>query len=385
VNVCIAYDCLYPYTIGGAERWYRNLVGALVEAGHDVTYLTRRQWADNERPTIPGLRVVVVSRPDALYDSAGRRLVGPPVRFGFGVLRHLLANRRRYDAVHLCSFPFFSLIGARVALARTPTALSVDWFEVWSRKYWQQYLGRLGGSVGWLVQRLCVRLTPHAYVYSDMHARRLAEEGISRLPVRLAGLYQPEGGARSFREAAKEPLVVFAGRHIPEKRAEVVPRAVASARSSVPGLRGLVLGDGPRRAAVLDAIDGARAEDFVEAPGFVPSDEVAAALNRATCHLLPSSREGYGLVVIEAASEGTPTVTVAGEDNAAAELIEEGVNGFVAASVEALPHALVAVHRAGESLRASTRRWFMREADQLSASRSAQTIVAQMNQRSPSR
>ncbi len=380
MHVCLAYDCLFPYTIGGAERWYRNLASALVDAGHEVTYLTRRQWAPGERPEVPGVRVVCVSRADPLYDSEGRRLIGPPLRFGAGVLRHLLANRRRYDAVHLCSFPFFSLIAARLALVGTPVALGVDWFEVWSRPYWRQYLGALGGSVGWLVQRLCVRLTPLAYVYSDLHARRLAEEGIARPAVRLAGLYEGAAAATDPSPGEREPLVVFAGRHIPEKRAELVPPAVARARGSVPGLRGLVLGDGPRRGAVLEAIATAGAEGFVEAPGFVSSDEVAGALARAGCHLLPSSREGYGLVVIEAAASGTPTVAVAGEDNAAAELIEEGVNGFVAPSVDALPAALAAVHTAGEPLRKSTRQWFLREADRLSASRSAQTIVAQMGQ-----
>src|SRR5438874_838576 len=25
MTVCILYDCLYPFTVGGAERWYRNL------------------------------------------------------------------------------------------------------------------------------------------------------------------------------------------------------------------------------------------------------------------------------------------------------------------------------------------------------------------------
>ncbi len=46
--------------------------------------------------------------------------------------------------------------------------------------------------------------------------------------------------------------------------------------------------------------------------------------------MLPSRREGYGLIVVEAASLGVPTVVVAGPDNAAVELVSDGVNGFVA-------------------------------------------------------
>ena len=25
MRICLVYDCLFPHTVGGAERWYRNL------------------------------------------------------------------------------------------------------------------------------------------------------------------------------------------------------------------------------------------------------------------------------------------------------------------------------------------------------------------------
>ena len=56
VRVCIAYDCLYPWTVGGAERWYRNLAERLAQDGNDVTYITRRQWPDGAPPTVHGYR-----------------------------------------------------------------------------------------------------------------------------------------------------------------------------------------------------------------------------------------------------------------------------------------------------------------------------------------
>jgi glycosyltransferase involved in cell wall biosynthesis len=378
MHICIVYDCLFPYTVGGAERWYRALADELVAAGHEVTYLTRRQWASGESPAVPGVRVIAVSRDEPLYDAAGRRRTGPPIRFGLGVLRHLAANRRRYDAVHCGAFPFFSLLAARAALVGRRAPIGVDWFEVWSLAYWREYLGPVGGRIGHAVQRLCVRLTDRAYVFSQLHARRLGDEGLRSDPVVLSGLF---AGPRepiaegSPSPAPREPLAVFAGRHIPEKRAELIPGAIALARRRVPGLRGLVLGDGPRRPAVLQAIADADAGDFVTAPGFVDAEEVAAALERATCMVLPSSREGYGLVVIEAAAHGTPSIVVAGEDNAAAELVRDGVNGFVAASASGLAEAIVAAHEAGEELRRSTREWFAGHGSNLTAGRSAARIL----------
>ena len=57
MQVCIVYDCLYPFTIGGAERWYRNVAEALASRGHDVTILTLRQWEPGDEPNIAGVDV----------------------------------------------------------------------------------------------------------------------------------------------------------------------------------------------------------------------------------------------------------------------------------------------------------------------------------------
>ncbi|GAJ09447.1 unnamed protein product, partial [marine sediment metagenome] len=45
--------------------------------------------------------------------------------------------------------------------------------------------------------------------------------------------------------------------------------------------------------------------------------------------VLPSTREGFGIVVIEANACGIPVITIDYKDNAARNLIEEGKNGFV--------------------------------------------------------
>ncbi|GAI68661.1 unnamed protein product, partial [marine sediment metagenome] len=45
--------------------------------------------------------------------------------------------------------------------------------------------------------------------------------------------------------------------------------------------------------------------------------------------VLPSTREGFGIVVIEANACGIPVMTINHKDNAASDLIEEGKNGFV--------------------------------------------------------
>jgi len=373
VRICIVYDCLYPHTIGGAERWYRNLSERLAADGHEVTYLTLRQWDEGEDPGVPGVSVVPVGARLELYVH-GRRRIGPPLAFGLGVLRHLLRHGRRYDVVHTASFPYFSLLAAGVLRRSRGYRLVVDWFELWSRAYWREYLGPLGGRVGWAVQKLCLRIPQQSFCFSRLYERRLREEGVRRPVVVLEGLF--EGEPKDTPHPA-EPVVVFAGRHIPEKRPAALVPALARARRAVPALRGEIFGDGPDRAQVLDLIARHRLTDVVDAPGFVNGAVVEHALDRALCLALPSSREGYGLVVLEALSRGTPAVVVRGEDNAASEFIEDGENGFVArsASPEDLADAIVRVHEAGAAIRDTTLAWFARNAERLSLRHSLEVVL----------
>ncbi len=374
--MCVIYDCLFPYTVGGAERWYRNLAERLAQEGHDVTYVTLRQWDRGETPSLDcDVDVVAVGPRMDLYTHDGRRRIAPPLVFGLGVLAHLLRRGRRYDVVHSASFPYFSLLAAGVARPLGGFGLVVDWHEVWSRAYWREYLGGIGGTIGHAVQRLCARLPQRAFCFSQLHAARLRREGVRGGVTVLEGEYA--GSLQPPTAQPAEPRVIFAGRMIPEKRAPLGVSGVAEAIKRIPELRGVFLGDGPEHQAVLEAIAEHGARQTITAPGFVASEDVDAGLRGALCMLLPSRREGYGMIVVEAAARGTPSVVVAGEDNAATELIAEGVNGTIAprADPQAIAEAIVRVHEAGFAMREQTADWFARNAERLSLESSLRIVL----------
>jgi glycosyltransferase involved in cell wall biosynthesis len=368
VRICLVYDCLFPHTIGGAERWYRELALRLAADGHDVTYVTLRQW-DSE-PDLPGVDVVAAGPRMALYSGPGQRRILPPLVFGAGVLWHALRHGRRYDVVHTASFPYFSLLALALARPLGGYGLVVDWHELWSRAYWREYLGR-PGKIGWLVQKLCLRVRQRAFCWTRGTAGRLREEHINGDVTVLGGAYT--GALTPAAPRPSEPVVVFAGRHIPEKAAPAALAGIRAAQATLPDLRGTIFGAGPDRPRVLEQVG-----DGIEAPGFVDPETLHAALARALCLLHPSRREGYGLVVVEAAALGVPTILVAHPDNAAVELVEEGVNGFVVDSdaPEDLAAAIVRVHAAGAELRASTADWFARNARRLSIDASLDVVAS---------
>ena len=371
MRVCLAFDCLYPHSVGGGERWYRELADRLVARGHEVTYLTLRQWDPASGPGVAGVDVVAVAGDLPLY-SAGRRSIGAQLRFALGVARHLARHGSRYDvvqtpALHLALLAVLAVRSVR----RFP--LVVDWFEVWRRDYWLEYLGPVAGRLGWYGQLGMARSRHEALCLSRLHAERLRALGYDGEITIVEGLRELEPEP----PRPPRPVVVFLGRHIPEKRVTAIVPAVALARERLPDLRAVVFGDGPERQRVLAQIREHGLEDAVEAPGFKEAEQVHDELRTALCLLFPSAREGYGIVVVEASAVGTPTVVVEGPDNAAAELVEDGANGVVARSAEPreLADALVRVAEAGGLLRESTAGWFQRNRARLSLDTSIAAVV----------
>jgi glycosyltransferase involved in cell wall biosynthesis len=383
VRICLVYDCLYPYTVGGAERWYRNLAERLVAEGHEITYLTLRQWERGQALDVDRrVRVVAVGPRMSLYTDSGRRRILPPLVFGAGVLLHLLRRGRRYEVVHTCAFPYFSLLAAALSRPVGRFGLVVDWHEVWSRSYWSSYLGRLGGAIGYRVQLACARIPQRAFCFSRLHSRRLREEGLRGELAVLEGEYA--GSLEPPVPQPAEPVVVFAGRLIPEKRAPLAVAAFAMAAARIPGLRGEFYGDGPEREALRQAISTHGVQEIATAPGFVDAQTIDAALRRAACMLSTSCREGYGMVVIEAAAHGTPVVVVEGPDNAAVELVEEGVNGVIAPSDDprAIAEAIERVLSAGMRMREGAAQWFAQNAQRLSLDSSLERMLETYGKRS---
>jgi glycosyltransferase involved in cell wall biosynthesis len=133
---------------------------------------------------------------------------------------------------------------------------------------------------------------------------------------------------------AEGPIVLSVGAVKGRKGHRVALEAAALARAACPGLRYVVIG-----AAALAEAAALRARatalgfaDHVHILGRVPADELVAWYRRADVLLLlplnqGSSFEGLGLVYLEAAAAGTPSIGSLG--CGAAEAILDGETGFL--------------------------------------------------------
>jgi len=165
--------------------------------------------------------------------------------------------------------------------------------------------------------------------------------------------------------------VLFVGRLIDMKGADLAIEALARVRESVPGARLTIVGDGPERPALEAQAESLDVRERVRFRGWQTEEEVAAAMDGASVVVMPSRAtgspytEGLGLVAVEAAARARPVVAsrVGGVpevvvDGQTGRLVDPGDVKALADAIESLLADPAVGSRMGKAAWARARRLF---------------------------
>ncbi len=166
----------------------------------------------------------------------------------------------------------------------------------------------------------------HAIATSDVTRERLAGEGLAGglalldVDVVVPGADRLPRAARASRDGGRVEIL-FVGSLVARKRVALLLDALESLPDPLPGLT--LLGDPDREPEVRRAIAGrieasAALRSSVTIAGVAGDDALARWLARADVLVLPSSLEGYGMVLTEALHAGLPVIAARQAANAAA-------------------------------------------------------------------
>ena len=223
----------------------------------------------------------------------------------------------------------------------------------------------IGSPLAWLPTRprlIRYRLIASRFDFGIAVSQRTRDEltgpiGLSGLPITVIPSGVPARFLALRRPAHSGPMrVVFVGSLSEEKDpiAAVAAVGIASAESD---LTLDIVGDGPLRGAVEEAVAARNLTDTVTLAGGVT--DVAPYLEWADVFLLTSRTEGLPGVLLEAAAAGLPSIAF--DVGAVDEIVQDGQTGILVPerSIDAAARALAAVandaderRRLGENARA---------------------------------
>jgi glycosyltransferase involved in cell wall biosynthesis len=276
---------------GGSEVYVENVARSLAAAGHDVTIFCATYEGAADRETVDGVHFVRAGTKLSVYPEAVRRLR----RREFGDLDVIVDVQN--------GIPFMS----RAVAAGTPVVVLVHHVH---REQWPVVYDRVRSRIGWWIES---RVAPWLYrdctyvAVSERTATELAELGVDtdRITVIHNGIEQAPG---LDVQRSDVPHVVVVGRLVPHKRVEHVLRTAAVLRKRHPGLRVSIVGDGWWSGRLRRVAETLGVADIVDFKGFVDEKAKHEVYGSAWVLALPSLKEGWGIVVMEAATHGVPTV-----------------------------------------------------------------------------
>jgi glycosyltransferase involved in cell wall biosynthesis len=145
-------------------------------------------------------------------------------------------------------------------------------------------------------------------------ARRCVERGAAPQATRVVHLGCDLPPRSAPGRAPHHVSLITVGNLIERKRHADVICALPALRDRHPGLRYVIVGDGPQRGALQELATGLGVADIVQLRGQLPHHEALAVARSATLFVLPSVGEAFGVSYIEAMAGGVPAIGSRGED-----------------------------------------------------------------------
>lgn len=325
MKIALINDTVYPYSKGGAQKRAWEISRRLAQRGHTIHMFGMKYWNGEDVIIKEGVYLHGVCPAQEIYVK-GKRSIKQAIYFAYKLTGPLL--KEDFDILDCGNFPYFPCFPAKLHAMLKGSTLVITWHEAWD-SYWYTYLGRKGILGKW-IERWVVRLSRNRIAVSETTKRQLLSLGASgNIMVVTNGIDLAEIDAVA--PATDRSDVIFAGRLIKHKNVDLLIKAIGLMRPAVPNIRCLIIGDGPERNRLEGLVSALHLESNVSFLGFLEnSDDVLSHLKAAKVFALPSTREGFGIVLLEASACGLPVVTVRHPQNAAADLITEGKNGFIA-------------------------------------------------------
>jgi len=301
---------------GGAERMLYHHLRALVDAGYEVTVLTRQPTPDAE----VCIELSQFGIQEFRFPFSGDK--------GYKGLKELKSAAKQWWKHHQDEFdvvvseqPFvmWALLGAGCKLPRLQVchSLACEEYETrhalnmtWKHRMAIAAMRNLEAKVYRSVDKILVL---SQYTQDKLHTFFNISADTCVVNPGAADKYQ--GLSIEQRDAVRQelewdiPVVSTLRNLVPRTGVDLMIQAAAIVKNTRPDVRFVIMGDGVLRESLQKLADQLDVSDMVTFTGFLPEEDVQERLLASDIFMVPTrGLEGFGLVTLEANAWGTPVL-----------------------------------------------------------------------------
>ncbi|MEV4711370.1 glycosyltransferase family 4 protein [Micromonospora sp. NPDC049374] len=323
-----------PVLVGGLGRHVHALSVALAAAGHEVTVVTRHADGAPLEEYVDGVRVVRAAEDPVTFPLATGSLLAWTMAFNHTLTRAALraAATGGYDVIHAHDW----LVAHTAMTLRDhldlPLVTTIHATEAGRHQGWlpEEMNRTIHGVEHWLGGESNRVIVCSGYMRDEVTGLfgvptgrvDVVPNGVEPHRWRVSAAAVAKARARF---AGDGPLVTFAGRLVYEKGVQHLIAGLPRLRERHPGLRAVIVGDGPYRGELEAHVHRLGLAGTVSLPGFLGGTDLPAVMAASDCFAVPSIYEPFGMVALEGAAAGAPLAVA--ETGGLAEIVEPGVTG----------------------------------------------------------
>lgn len=281
---------------GGAEVVSHNIRTRMAAKGHTVHLITAQYEGSKTKETVDGIKVHRMGGRFSVYHKA-RRYYKKQLKISPDIV---------VDEMN--TLPFFTPF-----ITSKSTAHVLLTYQLAREVWFYQILFPIS-VVGYLVEPIYVWLLRNRYsavaTESESTKSELIKYGHKPDAVTVFRIGMELKPITKLDTKKQFTKILFFGALRPMKRPLDAVKAFELARDSMPELTLQLAGnnDGKYAASVMKYIAKSRHKDAIEVLGSVSSSKKSELMRESTLLLVTSVKEGWGLIVTEANSQGTPAV-----------------------------------------------------------------------------
>lgn len=313
-TIAVVSDAVFPFNKGGKEMRIFQLTRQLAANGYDVHVYTMKWWDTPGDYQADGVTYHAISKLYPLYDGE-RRSIKSSILFCLACFKLL---RCKFDLLDVDHMPFFPLYTCKIVALVKRKPLFATWHEVWGKAYWQEYLPGYKGLIAWWIEKFSIYTPNHITAVSGHTMDRLRNDLHYKGPISLVTNGIDYRHIAAIKPARDKSDIIFTGRLLKHKNVDKLIKAVGLLTGDLPNIRCLIIGGGPKLERLRQLVKNQKLSKNITVTGFVESsDDVFAHMKSSTVFVLPSTREGFGITVLEAYACNLSIVTANHRDNAA--------------------------------------------------------------------